>query len=94
MEARCLTAQVVIMQSPLPEDNKVLKQRRRIVLADQTGSILAFVMRTKPAHLMEKESVLLSHFRVQNRCLTIHDRTVVTKYGSYFNSFTSLIIVN
>lgn len=79
MEIRCLTAEVIIIQDPLPEDKNVMKQRRRMVLADTSGTMLAFIMRTKPARFVEKESVLISYFRVSNRCITIHDRTVVTK---------------
>lgn len=77
-ENRSVICQIVVMQPPTDDDKKVVRKRRRIVLADHTDTIVAFVMRTKSARLIEGESIDLSNFRVGNRCITIHDKSVLS----------------
>lgn len=67
------------MDEPRPPTAGVSKDRRKILLADNSSSIIAYLIRKEPINMALNSTVMLSHFRIANGNLTIHDKMLVTR---------------
>lgn len=78
-EPRNLRCKIIHIDESRPALDGVSKDRRKILLADEANSIIAFMIRSEPVHLALDSTIYLSHFRVANGMITIHDKTLVTR---------------
>lgn len=74
-----ITAQIVMLQDELPPDDLVEKKRRRLMIADHTGIVLVFLMRTKSWNISVGDTIIITDFRYSNGAITVHDKSYIGK---------------
>ena len=71
-----LKVQVVYLQEFMPEHPQVLKNRRRMVLADATGYMNAHIFNDKDVSFKQGDTIILKDFKIREKTLQMYENCV------------------